>query len=613
MSASNESATHPFTDAEIEHRKRCLDLESKVRISQVLCQPALTNPVEQTSTYVDKRVDLAPRAVATRAELGVNEVVEAFERASVESASGTRLIVARPPSRHASALDTGTSRLPYTIGGWDLVSVEQRITDADFVISLTFYDPPQENPSPRMIANALRCRLCYQPQRDDCYLTNEDSTRLRVTKLASPDGPQEDSKCLDHNRSCLVSTGVWRISFIETEEQHLVEFLLLRRQFVVCPIYLPNKRSLDEAELVGGRSKSTETSKQPAPLPPVAAGKSAADGAPMNCGPSSSTETVHIDTMSVLQLSKECSLLVKSSPPTEVTLEDEGVTSYRLDFRWKIDETVGSKVFACYHSALPGGIVVKALDYTDRPSGRSPLSGCVKNWKREQALLDRLDHPNIIKLKSYDSRMLALYLEHLPLSVQRQSPVSPAVALTLLGDISAALNYLEREKIVHNDIKPANIAYSAERGGVLFDFGMAAIDGELVLGGTPMFLPPEYLSHEVYKKRRGPHSDIWALGLTMLFCTGKIRYPKKKVAAINLFNLAIEDSADTQNLKNWHATIDCVRVGLALEEQMDLIIYHMLEPKFELRITAAGILAELGRYKDVSVNSGSSLPSTLES
>lgn len=39
----------------------------------------------------------------------------------------------------------------------------------------------------------------------------------------------------------------------------------------------------------------------------------------------------------------------------------------------------------------------------------------------------------------------------------------------IIRNITSALAYLEVQGIVHNDIKPANITYSPQRGAVLID------------------------------------------------------------------------------------------------------------------------------------------------
>lgn len=69
-----------------------------------------------------------------------------------------------------------------------------------------------------------------------------------------------------------------------------------------------------------------------------------------------------------------------------------------------------------------------------------------------------------MRLRAFDGRLFAMYMEHLPRSLARgvRSPFTPSDASTIHRDISSTLSYLVTQKVIHNDIKPGNIAYSPE-------------------------------------------------------------------------------------------------------------------------------------------------------
>lgn len=96
-------------------------------------------------------------------------------------------------------------------------------------------------------------------------------------------------------------------------------------------------------------------------------------------------------------------------------------------------------------------------------------------------------------------------------------------AFTILSDLANALQFIHTAGLIHNDIKPANIIYHNTRGAILVDFGLGGPAAELVHGGTPWYLPPEYLG----KKKRGPLSDVFALGVTLLWVLRKCPLPEK--------------------------------------------------------------------------------------
>ena len=62
----------------------------------------------------------------------------------------------------------------------------------------------------------------------------------------------------------------------------------------------------------------------------------------------------------------------------------------------------------------------------------------------------------------------------------------------------SALEYLYGQGLEHNNIKPANILFSEERGAVLCDFSLlrqlnlSKLE-TLIYSGTAFYIPPEYI------------------------------------------------------------------------------------------------------------------------
>ncbi len=94
-------------------------------------------------------------------------------------------------------------------------------------------------------------------------------------------------------------------------------------------------------------------------------------------------------------------------------------------------------------------------------------------------------------------------------------PFTDAEVCRLGIDICTALEALEREKIVHRDVKPANILISADGTFKLADFGVAR-----QLERTSMVMSKKgtyaYMSPEVYRgEAAGRTADLYSLGLVM--------------------------------------------------------------------------------------------------
>ena len=103
-----------------------------------------------------------------------------------------------------------------------------------------------------------------------------------------------------------------------------------------------------------------------------------------------------------------------------------------------------------------------------------------------------------------------------------------------------ALEYIHKEGVVHQDIKPANIYMTEQGDPVLLDFGVAATDSNIP-GQTPRLGSEGYAAPEqsVVDGHTGPWTDIYGLSATLYRCvTGRIPTP----AALRQEALAIGET-----------------------------------------------------------------------
>lgn len=185
-----------------------------------------------------------------------------------------------------------------------------------------------------------------------------------------------------------------------------------------------------------------------------------------------------------------------------------------------------------------------------------------------------------------------MYVEHLPDSLHRtlHPPFMASDVSIILRDTSSALSYLEAQKIVHNDIKPGNIAYSPERGAVLLDFGLAMTTTEAAAtenaGGTSWYIAPGVLHSEV----RGAPGDVWALGVTMLYVLGKIDLPEKTTTQWAIKDVANEGGESNRQMKSWLKRVEKSREKLDRRGFVEGLVHRMLEEMSQKRVQAAQIL-----------------------
>lgn len=144
---------------------------------------------------------------------------------------------------------------------------------------------------------------------------------------------------------------------------------------------------------------------------------------------------------------------------------------------------------------------------------------------REGLLLNRVEHPSIVRVVEVVHRPATLILELVPgrsmreeLKLRRRMPAGEAARVG--AQLADALDHLHRRWILHRDVKPANIIYDGVRA-VLIDFHLAKEPGAMRGGaGTRLFTAPEQV--------QGGHvttaADIWGLG-TVLYRAVSGRLP----------------------------------------------------------------------------------------
>ena len=77
----------------------------------------------------------------------------------------------------------------------------------------------------------------------------------------------------------------------------------------------------------------------------------------------------------------------------------------------------------------------------------------------------------------------------------RDGPLAPAQAVSVVARLADALAALHEKGVLHGDIKPSNIGFTAEGAPKLLDFGLAhAVDDAVLVGGTLPYLSPEVLT-----------------------------------------------------------------------------------------------------------------------
>ena len=176
----------------------------------------------------------------------------------------------------------------------------------------------------------------------------------------------------------------------------------------------------------------------------------------------------------------------------------------------------------------------------------------------EYASVQSLSHPNIIKAEHFD-----IY-ENLPYLTMRYcaggslashiGDLSSTDMVWVVRDIMEALDYLHSNKIVHQDIKPANILIDTSGTRpryLLCDFGISARtrtsmsrsmrqDVDKTVFMTTFYAPPEKFSSRKADRQPYPEGDLFSFGVTMLELTGTLNGVDKSLGAEMMNNTQIE-------------------------------------------------------------------------
>ena len=171
-------------------------------------------------------------------------------------------------------------------------------------------------------------------------------------------------------------------------------------------------------------------------------------------------------------------------------------------------------------------------------NGSAEIMGRFKEkFIKEAKTIARLDHPNIIHIHDvFVENNTAYYVmeyiegESLGDVVRRCGPLAEKDAVEYIRAVASALDYIHQRRIMHLDIKPANVMLRKEDNrAILIDFGLSKqYDAEgNQTSSTPLGISAGYAPMEQYKQggvqEFSPETDIYSLGAALYYLvTGNV-------------------------------------------------------------------------------------------
>ncbi|XP_031209476.1 aurora kinase B isoform X1 [Mastomys coucha] len=145
--------------------------------------------------------------------------------------------------------------------------------------------------------------------------------------------------------------------------------------------------------------------------------------------------------------------------------------------------------------------------------------GVEHQLRREIEIQAHLKHPNILQLYNYfyDQQRIYLILEYAPRGelykeLQKSRTFDEQRTATIMEELSDALIYCHKKKVIHRDIKPENLLLGLQGELKIADFGWSVHAPSLrrkTMCGTLDYLPPEMIEGRVHNEM----VDLWCIGV----------------------------------------------------------------------------------------------------
>jgi len=206
---------------------------------------------------------------------------------------------------------------------------------------------------------------------------------------------------------------------------------------------------------------------------------------------------------------------------------------------WEIDaeelkflDKIGEGSFGAIHKGYYQGEIVAIKTIK---SDFSKEFEYVKEFSQEISIISTLEHENIVKFKGACTKSVNVCIVYefmdngnLRDFLQREKHKTSVTQLLRFGlDIVKGMTYLSDKKIVHRDLKAANILITKENVVKIGDFGVSRLlprDSACMTAetGTYRWMAPEVIEHKPY----GSQADVYSFGIVLweLMTGGKTPY-----------------------------------------------------------------------------------------
>lgn len=276
-----------------------------------------------------------------------------------------------------------------------------------------------------------------------------------------------------------------------------------------------------------------------------------------------------------------------------------------------VDRLIGRSVGGCRLTKRLGagalGLVYAGEDLTTGEAVAVKMLGpklaadqaTVTRFLREARFCAAIQHPNLIRVTDcgVDQNVNYLVMElvsggSLAGLIEEHGAMPWKQTLPIIRDVASALEKAAELKIVHRDVKPANILLTAEGRAKLADLGLAKQHDsgggqELTMQGmsigSPTYMSPEQVTNA--KDARAP-ADIYGLGATWYHL----------VSGQRPFTGASAQMVQIQVLREEPPAVETLVAGLP--PGLARLIARMMHKDWRQRPSASEVITEVDRLSD---------------
>ena len=215
-----------------------------------------------------------------------------------------------------------------------------------------------------------------------------------------------------------------------------------------------------------------------------------------------------------------------SSSSEEVAAYVAEALNGRYEVRERLGKGAFGEVYKAHDTLLNRVVAVKRIRM-DQLTDSDHADELRARFLREAQVSAQLQHPGIVAVYDIISLQDTSYIimefvegKTLAQTLASKKTLRASEAVHVLSQIADALDYAHQQKVVHRDVKPANILITPAGVAKIADFGVAKAEATADLTaagailGTPDYMSPEQARGSAAEGR----SDLFSLGCILYEC-----------------------------------------------------------------------------------------------